>query len=67
MNNILKNLKQQSLNDAVADAHKAHQIVETTRRKHYEDLRMRFKNLNVKELIKDSNKKAIKEVLTQAQ
>jgi hypothetical protein len=45
MNKILKNLKLQSLNDAVADANKAHHIVVTTRRKHYEDLRMRFKAL----------------------
>ena len=55
MNKILKNLKQQSLNDAVADANKAHQIVVTTRRKHYEDLRMSFKALFAKELMISSN------------
>ena len=67
MNKILKNLKLQSLNDAVADANKAHHIVVTTRRKHYEDLRMRFKALVAQELIKASNQNAIREVLTQAQ
>ena len=67
MNKILKNLNLQSLNDALVDAHKAHQIVVTTRRKHYEDLRMRFNTIIVKELMKSSNLNAIGEVLNQAQ
>jgi hypothetical protein len=55
MNKILKNLKQESLNNAVADANKAHQIVVTTRRKHFEDLRMIFKTRLAEELMKSSN------------
>ena len=54
MNEIFKNLKKQSVNDAVADANKAHQSVVTTRRKHYEDLLMIFKTLNAKDLMKYS-------------
>jgi hypothetical protein len=55
MNKILKNLKWKSLNDAAADAKKAHQIVVTTRRKHCEDLSMILKSQLVKELMKSSN------------
>ena len=54
MNKTFKNLNQQSLNDAVAYANKTHQIVVTTRRKHYEDVRMRLKTQFVKELMKSS-------------